>query len=259
MPLIVCKCKLNRPTSQREGRMPKQTPALKIRQRVQFLVARNVQQDRSEFRRWLFAEDAFEAVFGVPPQTPGFAQHQPAFSRQLDVTLAPIVCRQLQHHQIVPLQRLEVVPQGGPIHDHRRCEFAHGDRALAAASVHFGENGVLSRFDADESQRSIVELRNPARRLAQAAASACIARNAQIAWHGFIAALQGHMPLLYAGTANSGNFPLRFRPLAAVISERRRYSERRCLPTLPRGVWPGPHPPARDYPWRSSNPTKILR
>src|SRR5216683_2351616 len=124
MPLIVCKCKLNRPTSQCEGRMPKQTPAvapegrgprmgprqcegrmpkqtpavapegrgprmgprqcegrmpkqtpaLENRQRVQFLVARNVQQDRSELRRGLFAEDAFEAVFGVLPQTPGFAQ-----------------------------------------------------------------------------------------------------------------------------------------------------------------------------------------
>jgi hypothetical protein len=93
MPLMDKKCKRNGPLSQLKITAQRSAPhafALTYLQRVQFLVARNTQKDRPEFRRGFFTENILEASFGVPPQASRSVEHRLAFFRQLDVSLAPI-------------------------------------------------------------------------------------------------------------------------------------------------------------------------
>src|ERR1700722_4067832 len=139
-------------------------------QRIQFPVAGNVQKHGSEFGGGFLAENLLEAFLGMTPQASRSLQYRPAFFGQLDVALAPVIAGETQHHQIITLQGLQVMSKGGSVHDHCRCQLAHRHGAFEAAAIHLREYGVLSGFDADGSQRSVIELRYAARRLAQAAA-----------------------------------------------------------------------------------------
>jgi hypothetical protein len=79
--------------------------------RVQFSVIDDVQEHRPKFSRRFFAENSLESSFSLTPYATGALQQGSTLSCKFYMALAPVIGREFQDEQRIPLQRPEIVPE----------------------------------------------------------------------------------------------------------------------------------------------------